>query len=40
MRSFITGVLAAIAIAVLAAAVLDMLQKPAEIAFTTSGARI
>lgn len=40
MRSFVTGVVAAIVIAVVAAAALNMVQKPAEVAFTTSGARI
>ena len=40
MKSFVTGVAAAIVIAVVAAAALNMLQKPADIAYTTSGARI
>ena len=40
MKSFVTGVVAAVVIAVVAAAVLNMVQKPAEVAYTTSGARI
>jgi len=40
MKSFVTGVVAAIVIAVVAAAALNMVQKPADVAFTTTGARI
>ncbi len=40
MRSFVAGVVAAIVIAVVAAAALNVVQKPADVAFTTSGVRL
>ena len=40
MPSFIAGFIAAIVIAVVAAVALDSIQKPADTAFTTTGARI
>ncbi len=40
MRSFIAGVVAAIVIAVIAAAALNMAQEPVDVAFTTSGVRL
>lgn len=40
MKSFVTGIVAAIVIAVIGAVALNMLQKPVDVAFTTSGARI
>jgi hypothetical protein len=40
MRSFIAGCIAAVIIAVVAGFVLDAIQKPADSAFATVGARI
>ncbi len=40
MRSFVAGVVAAIVIAVIAAAALNMVQKPADVAFATSNVRL
>jgi hypothetical protein len=40
MRSFVAAIVAAIVIAVIGSVALNMVQKPAEVAFTTSGARI
>lgn len=40
MKSFIVACIAAVVIAVIGAAVLDVYQKPAETAFSTTGARI
>lgn len=40
MRSFIAAIVAAIVIATIGSFALNMVQKPAEVAYTTSGARI
>ena len=40
MPSFIAGFIAAVLIAVVAAVALDSIQKPADHAFSTTGARI
>ncbi len=40
MSSFIAGLVAAVLIAVIAAFALDSIQKPADTAFATTGARI
>ena len=40
MRSFLAACIAAIALAVLAAIVLDHLQEPASVAFATTGVRL
>lgn len=40
MSSFITGLIAAVAIAVVAAVALNSIQKPSDTAFSTTGARI
>ena len=40
MRSFILGCIAALAIAVVAALVLDAVQEPVDTAFTTVGVRL
>jgi hypothetical protein len=40
MPSFIAGFIAAVLIAVVAAVALDQIQKPADHAFATTGARI
>jgi hypothetical protein len=40
MRSFVAAVIAAVVIAVFSAVVLNAVQKPAEVAYATSGARI
>jgi hypothetical protein len=40
MRSFIVACVAAIVIAVIGAVVLDIYQKPADVAYSTTGARI
>ena len=40
MRSFVAAIVAAIVLAVIGSVVLNMIQKPAEVAFATSGARI
>jgi hypothetical protein len=39
MRSFVVGLVAALFVALVAALVLDTIQKPADTAFTTAGAR-
>ncbi len=40
MRSFITGVVAAIVIAVAAAAVLNAIQQPVDVAFSSGAVRL
>ena len=40
MRSFFAAIAAAIVLAVIGAVVLNAVQKPAEVAYTTTGARI
>jgi hypothetical protein len=40
MKAFVLSVVAAIALGVMAAALLNIIQRPAYEAFTTSGARI
>ena len=40
MRSFVVACVAAVVIAIGGAAVLDHYQKPADVAFSTSGVRI
>lgn len=40
MRSFVAAVIAAVVLAGVAALVLNSVQKPAEVAYATSGARI
>jgi hypothetical protein len=40
MRSFIVACVAAIVIALVGAVVLDVYQRPADVAFSTVGARI
>jgi hypothetical protein len=40
MPSFVAGFIAAVLIAVIAAFALDSIQKPADSAFATTGARI
>jgi hypothetical protein len=40
MRSFLTACITAVVIALIGVVALNMVQKPADMAFTTSGARI
>jgi hypothetical protein len=40
MRSFVTAVIAAIVIAVIGAVALNQMQRPADVAFSTSSVRI
>ena len=40
MRSFITGVVAAIVIALVAAAALNTIQKPVDVAFSSGAVRL
>ncbi|HWM48449.1 MAG TPA: hypothetical protein VNR11_16200 [Xanthobacteraceae bacterium] len=40
MRSFIAACVAAVVIAVIGAAVLNIYQKPADVAFTTTSVRL
>jgi len=40
MRSFIIACIAAVVIAIIGAVILNFIQEPAEVAFTTESARI
>lgn len=40
MKAFISGVIAALVIAVGAAVILQTMNKPVDVAFTTEGARV
>lgn len=40
MKAFVAGLVAALVIAIGAAVILQMVNKPANVAFTTEGARV